>query len=132
MRAAIIFLLVLCFVGSAFSVTQTLYTDNTCKTKSSISGFTNPWIGSMNTCSKWMQVNGVMYYSKPTTCSSTSVTYTSCASTDCTGNSCQTFTENVGKCLTTGGFNYILTCDSASTATVALLAVAAAIAFVIL
>jgi len=134
MRATTMCLLALCIVGSALGVTQTFYTDNTCKTKapSPFLDISNPWIARTNTCTKYLTVAGQPSYSKITACSSTSVSYIYCSSPDCSANCFPSTTEAVGKCLTVSGTNYIITCDPASTVSLALLAVAAAVVVAVL
>ena len=135
MRAAysMMCLLALCFAGSALGFTFTFYTDNACKTmaSSSLNGASNPLVIPLNTCSKTLFI-GNQYYAKVTACSSTSTAFNSfCTSSDCSGASCQAFTQVPGQCITDnpppGAQSYTVTCAPASKASVALLAVAAAV-----
>jgi len=125
-------LLALCFAGSALGFTYTFYTDNACKTMAStaLNGASNPMVIPLNTCSKTLVITN-QYYSKVAACSSTSTSYVSCTSTDCSGALCQAFTFVPGQCITEylppGVQSYTVTCAPASKASVALLAVAAAV-----
>jgi len=126
-------LLALSFAGSALGFTYTFYTDAACKTiaASTFNGASNPMVIPLNTCSKTLFVFGAQYYSKATACSSTASSSVSCTSTDCSGASCQTYTYVPGQCLTDnlppGAQSYMVTCAPAAKASVALLAVAAAV-----
>ena len=135
MRAAnsLMCLLALCFAGSALGFTYTFYSDAACKTiaASTLNGASNPLVIPLNTCSKALFVFGNQYYSKATACSATSSSSVSCQTTDCSGAACLSFTQVPGQCITDspppGAMSYTVTCAPASQASVALLAVAAAV-----
>ena len=126
-------LLALCFAGCALGFTYTFYTDTACKTAgaSTLNGASNPLVIPLNTCSKTLFISNIQYYGKVAACSSTSTSYVSCTSTDCSGALCQAFTFVPGQCITEylppGVQSYTVTCAPASKASVALLAVAAAV-----
>ena len=126
----------ICLFGAAAAVTMTFYTDAKCATPAtSTTDSPNPIVGPLNGCTKLMTQSqlgvSVTIYVKPTACATggkaTVGMYIDDKCTTRAPNVPADIPNNEGTCDTTTSGSQKVTCDPASSVTLASVAVAAAV-----
>ena len=130
MKAAFVLVQAMSLFSVVVGVTITMYSDNACSIKSSITGIPNPAVVNLNTCNKGLG----NYYEKYTACTPNAVD--GAVQQWYSDASCNTAITGAGKVTTTGsciatgipGLGSVqCVCAPASTATLALAAAAAVV-----
>ena len=112
----------------AAAVTITQYTDTACKTAVTNSASTpNPFVASLNTCTKYTCDGADCVYVKATACGGGKVTSGTYRDDKCVTVLQAVSTSDTDKCKTEDGGSNMVTCASTSSVTMAFLAVAAAV-----
>jgi hypothetical protein len=130
MKIAIAAILVLSAVSAALAVTVTGYSDAACATLASnpVLGLANPSTANLNACAKSYTIDGVTYYIKFTSCSSSAVASIHYSDAACTKQT--TVSVDVpDKCIVSDvpGLGSIkLSCSSSAVASLAFISVFAA------
>jgi hypothetical protein len=114
-------------VASAVTITQ--YTDAACKTaEASSTDMANPFVASLNACTKYGSVLGVTIYVKATVCAAGKVTSARYTDSACAVKiPLSDDISDTDKCNPQGVGSSMITCSSTSSVTMAFLAVAAAV-----
>ena len=122
--------------GVAAAITQTKYTDNKCTTPVATSAaLANPFVATLNTCTKYMSVTSpvaMTIYLKATVCVTGGKVTGGMFSDDKCATKLEDLAGDEGKCVMEGPAGSAqtsmkITCDPASSVTLASIAVAAAV-----